>query len=127
MALVWSALLAAPIGYRAAGHVAITAFIEGLSPRLLCCVGFVVNLSVGWICAMFLIESVDFVARGSTITSTALGVQMAWIYAVVPASLTALLLVALEAALRNLRDALAGKPADMLVGVVPVMQRDTET
>ncbi|MBM4199369.1 MAG: TRAP transporter small permease subunit, partial [Gammaproteobacteria bacterium] len=35
MALVWSALLAAPIGYRAAGHVAITAFIEGLSTRTL--------------------------------------------------------------------------------------------
>jgi TRAP-type C4-dicarboxylate transport system permease small subunit len=126
MALVWSALLAAPIGYRAAGHVAITAFIEGLSPRALRITGVVVNLLVGWICLMFLIESIDFVARGMTITSTALGISMAWIYAVVPVALAALLLIALESMLRNLHDALTGRFSDVLVGVVPVMQRDLE-
>ncbi len=124
MTLVWSALLAAPLGYRSAGHVAITAFIEGLTPRLLCVVGVLVNLLVGWICLMFLFESVAFVERGMTITSTALGIRMAWIYAVVPVSLTALLLIAIEATLRLLRDAIAGQVSSMLVGVVPIMQRD---
>ena len=126
MALVWSALLAAPIGYRSAGHVAITAFIEGLPPRLLCVVGLVVNLLVGWICLMFLIESVAFVERGATITSTALGIHMAWIYAVVPVALVALLLISLEAMLRLLRDAMSGQISSLLVGVVPIMQRDEE-
>ena len=72
MTLVWSALLAAPLGYRSAGHVAITAFIEGLPPRLLCFVGILVNLLIGWICLIFLLESFAFVGRGTTITSTAL-------------------------------------------------------
>jgi len=124
MALVWSALLAAPLGYRSAGHVAITAFIEGLSPRLLCIVGIAVNALVGWICLMFLLESFAFVQRGTTITSTSLGLQMAWIYAVVPLALGALLLVSFEASLRLLRDALRGEVSSLLVGVVPVLQRD---
>lgn len=126
MALVWSALLAAPLGYRSAGHVAITAFIEGLSPRMLCVVGIVVNLLVGWICLMFLTESVAFVERGTTITSTALGISMAWVYAVVPVALTALLLISVEATLRLVRDALNAQLSSLLVGVVPVMQHEDE-
>jgi TRAP-type C4-dicarboxylate transport system permease small subunit len=126
MTLVWSALLAAPLGYRSAGHVAITAFIEGLPPRLLCFVGILVNLLIGWICLIFLLESFAFVGRGTTITSTALGISMAWIYAVVPVALTALLLVSLEATLRLLSDAISGQLSSLLVGVVPVMQRDEE-
>lgn len=127
MALVWSALLAAPLAYRSAGHVAITAFIEGLPPRLLCSIGIVVNLLIGWICLTFLLESVAFVERGTTITSTALGIRMAWIYAVVPISLSALLLISVEVTLRLLLDALSGRISVLLVGVVPVMQRDEES
>jgi TRAP-type C4-dicarboxylate transport system permease small subunit len=123
MALVWSALLAAPMGYRSAGHVAITAFIEGLPPRVLYVTGIIVNLLVGWICLMFLLESIDFVARGATIVSTGLGIRMSYIYAVVPVALSALLLVALEATLRLLRALIVGE-RELLVGVVPVMQRD---
>ena len=125
MALVWSALLAAPMGYRAAGHVAITAFIEGLPPRVLYVTGIVVNLLIGWICVVFLRESFDFVARGSTIVSTGLGMPMSFVYLMVPVSLAALLLVALEATLRLLRAAIGGGE-ELLVGVVPVMQRDEE-
>jgi C4-dicarboxylate transporter DctQ subunit len=127
MALVWSALLAAPIGYRAAGHVAITAFIEGLSTRTLCVTGIIVNSLIGWICGVFLLESFDFVARGSTIVSTGLGIQMAFVYLIVPVALLALLLVAIEAILRLLRAMFADEPELLLVGVVPVLQRDDET
>ncbi|MFM7432345.1 MAG: TRAP transporter small permease [Gammaproteobacteria bacterium] len=127
MALVWSALLAAPIGYRAAGHVAITAFIEGLSMRTLCVTGVIVNSLVAWVCGVFLLESFDFVARGSTIVSTGLGIQMSFVYLIVPVALLALLLVAIEAILRLLRAMFADEPELLLVGVVPVLQRDDET
>lgn len=126
MALVWSALLAAPMGYRAAGHVAITAFIEGLPPKALQTTGVVVNVLVGWLCVMFLLESVDFVARGSTIVSTGLGIPMSYVYVIVPIALSALLLVAVEATLRLVRALLTGKSTEILVGVVPVMQKDGE-
>ncbi|MBU6377666.1 MAG: TRAP transporter small permease subunit [Gammaproteobacteria bacterium] len=125
MALVWSALLAAPMGYRAAGHVAITAFIEGLPPRVLYVTGVVVNLLVGWICLEFLLESIAFVARGDTIVSTGLGIRMSFIYAVVPLSLAALLLVSIEACLRLLRALISGE-RELLVGVVPVMHEDKD-
>jgi TRAP-type C4-dicarboxylate transport system permease small subunit len=126
MALVWSALLAAPMGYRAAGHVAITAFIEGLPPKALQLTGVIVNLLVGWICVMFLLESVDFVARGSTILSTGLGIPMSYVYLIVPVALSALLLVSIEATLRLGRALMIGKTDDLLVGVVPMMQKDGE-
>jgi TRAP-type C4-dicarboxylate transport system permease small subunit len=126
MALVWSALLAAPMGYRAAGHVAITAFIEGLSLKALQSVGIIVNFLVGWLCVMLLLESVDFVARGSTIMSTGLGIPMSYVYVIVPIALGALLLVAIEATLRLARALFTGKVSDILVGVVPVMQKDGE-
>ncbi len=125
MALVWSALLAAPMGYRAAGHVAITAFIEGLPPRLLYVTGVVVNLLVGWICLVFLLESFAFVARGDTIVSTGLGIRMSFIYVVMPVALGALLLVSIEASLRLLRTLLTGE-RELLVGVVPVMHEDKD-
>lgn len=127
MALVWSALLAAPIGYRAAGHVAITAFIEGLSMRTLCVTGVIVNSLVAWVCGVFLLESFDFVARGSTIVSTGLGIQMSFVYLIVPVALLALLLVAIEAILRLLRALCADDPELLLVGVIPVLQRDDQT
>ena len=126
MALVWSALLAAPIGYRAAGHVAITAFIEGLSMRTLCVTGVIVNSLVAWICGVFLLESFDFVARGSTIVATGLGIQMSFVYLIVPVALLALLLVAIEVILRLLRALCADDPELLLVGVVPVLQRDDQ-
>lgn len=120
MALVWSVLLAAPLGYRAGAHVAIAAFAEALPPRLLYATALLLNLLTAWICATFLRESVDFVARGMTIVASAVPLRMGWIYAIVPVSLGAMLLVSIEAMLRLVR-ALAGDTRDLvLVGVVPV-------
>lgn len=127
MALVWSALLAAPYGYRSASHVAITVFIEALPPRLLIVVGIVVHLLVAWICAMFFVESLALVERGMTIVATAVPLRMAWVYAIVPISLAVLFLIACEAALVLLRG-WRGRSIDklQLVGVVPMMQQDQE-
>jgi TRAP-type C4-dicarboxylate transport system permease small subunit len=127
MALVWSALLAAPMGYRATGHVAITAFIEGLPRRVLLIVGVVVNLLVAWICLMFLRESFDFVARGATIVATALPLRMSWIYSVVPLALTALWLISMEVCARLLLELRGVREVGVLVGVVPVLHQDPES
>jgi TRAP-type C4-dicarboxylate transport system permease small subunit len=73
-----------------------------------------------------LLESIDFVARGSTIISTGLGIPMSYVYMIVPIALSTLLLVAIEATLRLARALFTGKVSDILVGVVPVMQKDGE-
>jgi TRAP-type C4-dicarboxylate transport system permease small subunit len=126
-ALVWGALLAAPMGYRAAGHVAITMLVEALPPRLLYAVAIVINLLIGWICLMFLVEGIAFVGRGATLVATALPVSMGWVYSIVPVSLAALLLVSVEAVLRLLHDLLAGEAGrEPLVGVVPVLERELQ-
>ena len=89
-------------------------------------VGVVVNLLVGWICVMFLRESLDFVARGATIVATALPLRMSWIYSVVPLALTALWLVSLEVCARLLLELRGVREVGVLVGVVPVLQQDPE-
>jgi TRAP-type C4-dicarboxylate transport system permease small subunit len=126
MALVWSVLLAAPIAYRCGAHVAITAFAEALPRRWLLSVALIVNALVAWICVVFLLESFALFERGLTIVGSAVPIRMAWVYSIVPVSLTALALVALEAVLhlvRAIRDPSVEPP---LAGVVPILQRDLE-
>lgn len=126
MALVWSVLSAAPIAYRCGAHVAITAFAEVLPRRWLLTVATLVNALIAWLCGVFLLESVALVERGLTIVASAVPIRMAWIYLIVPLSLLALLLVALEAVLRLLRSAFDSAAELTLAGVVPVMQRESE-
>lgn len=126
MALVWSVLLAAPLGYRSGAHVAIAVFVESLPPRLLYGTALLVNLLVGWICVMLLIESASFVERGMTIVASAVPVRMGWVYSIVPLSLAALLLVALEASLRLLVALFRGRFDLLLSGSVPVTQVESE-
>jgi TRAP-type C4-dicarboxylate transport system permease small subunit len=127
MALVWSVLLAAPLGYRSGGHVAIAAFAESLPPRLLYATALLLNLLIGWICIVLLIESVGFVQRGLTIVASAVPIRMGWVYAVMPLSLAAMLLVACEAVLRLAAALRDGRFDLQLSGAVPVMQRDMES
>ena len=122
IALVWSVLLTAPIGYRLGGHVAIGAFSDSLPPRLLYGVSLVLNLLVTWLCAMFFIESTELVKRGMTMVGSGVPISMAWVYAIVPVSLLALLAVSLEAALRLLRAMATGRYDLALSGAVPIMQ-----
>lgn len=125
MSLVWSVLLTAPIGYRTGAHVAISAFAEALPPRLLYISALLLNLLIGWICLTFLVESGGLVERGLTIVGSAVPIQMAWVYAIVPVSMAALLLVALEAVLRLTDSLLRGVWDQTLSGAVPVMQSDS--
>lgn len=56
--------------------------------------------------------------------STGLGIQMSYVYLIVPIALTALLLVSVEATLRLIRALFTGDSSERLVGVVPLLQKD---
>lgn len=121
-ALVWSVLLVAPFAYRSGSHVAIDSLAASLPARLLIAVSLALNLLVLWICAEMFRQSLAFWSRGLTLTASALGVQMAWIYAIVPAAFACLMLVGLELVLR-LVTSLARPNADLtLVGAVPAVK-----
>lgn len=119
VALVWSVLLVAPYAYRSGAHVSIASFAAVLPPRLLLAVSLLLNLLIGWICLEMLRQSLPFWARGLTLTASALGIQVAWIYAIVPVAFSFLLLVAAELVLRLLRSLVRPDPDLTLVGAVP--------
>jgi TRAP-type C4-dicarboxylate transport system permease small subunit len=118
VALVWSVLLVSPFAYRSGAHVAIGSFAAALPPRLLLSASAALNLLVIWICVEMLVQSVAFWQRGLVLTASALEIQMAWIYAIVPAAFLCLLLVGVELVIRLLRSLLGPDPDLTLVGAV---------
>jgi TRAP-type C4-dicarboxylate transport system permease small subunit len=126
VALVWSVLLVAPYAYRSGAHVSIASLAGALPPRLLIAVSALLNLLIAWICLEMLRESLPFVARGLTLTASALGIQVAWIYAIVPVSFACLLSVALELVLRLARSLSSPDPKLSLVGAVPGVKPDED-
>ena len=124
VALVWSVLLVSPFAYRSGAHVAIGSFAATLPPRLLLVASAVLNALVIWICAEMLVQSLSFWTRGLALTASALGIQMAWIYAIVPAAFVCLLLVGIELVARLLRSLLSPDPDLTLVGAVPGVKPD---
>jgi TRAP-type C4-dicarboxylate transport system permease small subunit len=125
MALVWSVFLVAPFAYRAGAYVSISAFAEALPRGLLLAVAIVVNILIVWICGTLLAESAGLVRRGLTIVASSMPFRMAFVYAIVPASLAALALVGLEHVLRLLLAwGRAGRQELLLAGVVPIVQPD---
>jgi TRAP-type C4-dicarboxylate transport system permease small subunit len=125
MMLVWSVFLVAPFAYRAGAYVSISAFAEALPRGLLVAVAVLVNLLVIWICGVLLVESQGLVRRGLTIVASSMPFRMAFVYAIVPASLGAMMLVGTEHVLRLV---LAwGDPGGrdlLLAGLVPIVQQD---
>ena len=124
VALVWSVLLVSPFAYRSGAHVAIGSFAAALPPRLLMAASTVLNLLVIWICVEMLVQSLTFWQRGLALTASALGIQMAWIYAIVPVAFVCLLLVGIELVIRLLRSLLGPDPDLTLVGAVPGVKLD---
>jgi TRAP-type C4-dicarboxylate transport system permease small subunit len=122
--LVWAVLMVAPFAYRSGAKVAIAALVQSLPPRLLVATSIVLNLLAGWICAMLLAESAAFWQRGLSLTASALPIQMAWVYAIVPTALLALLLVAAELVLRLVASVFRPDPQLRLVGSVASVDDD---
>lgn len=122
--LVWAVLLVAPFAYRSGAKVAISGLVQSLPPRLLLLTSIVLNLLAGWICLMLLVESIPFWQRGLALSASALPIQMAWIYAIVPFALLALLLVAIELVLRLCASAFRPDLRLQLVGSVASVNDD---
>ena len=122
VALVWSVLLVAPFAYRSGAHVAIDSLAASLPPRLIVATSLALNLLVLWICAEMFHQSLAFWSRGLTLTASALGVQMAWIYAIVPLALAFLILVGLELVLRLAASLARPDPELTLAGTVPAVK-----
>lgn len=119
--LVWTVLLVAPFAYRSGAHVAIDSFAQALPPRLLLATSVLLNLLAGWICLMLLIESIAFWQRGLSLTASAVPVHMAWVYIIVPVSLSALLLVAGELVLRLIGTVFRPDPQLRMIGAIPAV------
>lgn len=100
--MVWMAFLVTPAAYRRGLNVAIEIFAEAFPYRVRLIANLLINAAVAWILAVFLHESLDFVARGMSASAATLPVRMGWFYLVVPVSLAAMLLVAAELLLRDL-------------------------
>lgn len=122
--LVWAVLLVAPFAYRSGAKVAISGLVQSLPPRLLLFTSIVLNLLAGWICLMLLVESIPFWQRGLALSASALPIQMAWIYAIVPLALLALVLVAVELVLRLCASAFRPDLDLRLVGSVASVDDD---
>jgi TRAP-type C4-dicarboxylate transport system permease small subunit len=122
--LVWTVLLVTPFAFRSGAHVAIDSFAHALPQRLLLAISTLLNLLAGWICVMLLIESVSFWQRGLSLSASALPVQMAWVYAIVPIALSAMVLVALELVLRLIGAQFRPDPRLRLSGAVPLVDRE---
>lgn len=119
VALVWSVLLVAPFAYRSGAHVSIASFAAELPPRLLLAVSTALNAMIIWICAEMLVQSLDFWSRGLNLTASAIRIQLAWIYSIVPVAFTCLLLVGVELVFRLVRSLLRPDPNLTLAGAVP--------
>jgi TRAP-type C4-dicarboxylate transport system permease small subunit len=121
--LVWAVLLVAPFAFRSGTYVAIDSFAQALPQRLLLAISALLNLLAGWICLMLLIESISFWQRGLSLSASALPVQMAWVYAIVPFALSAMVLVALELVLRLIGAQFRPDARLRLSGAVPQIDR----
>lgn len=124
VALVWSVLLVAPFAYRSGAHVAIGSLAASLPPRLLVVASAALNLLVLWICVEMFRQSLAFWSRGLALTASALGIQMAWIYAIVPVAFACLVFVAIELVVRLLRSLVAPDNELTLAGAVPAVKPD---
>jgi len=120
-ALVWSVLLTAPYAYRHGAYVAIVSLALSLPPRLLVICSLVLNALVVWILGVLLVESIAFWERGLSLVAGSLPIRMAWIYAIVPVALGALILVGLELLLRLVLH-LRGQPSGIVMeGAMPAV------
>jgi TRAP-type C4-dicarboxylate transport system permease small subunit len=124
VALVWSVLLTGPYAYRKGAHVAIVSFAEALPPRMLVVASLLLNLLVVWILSALLLESVAFWRRGLEISASTLDLKMAWIYWIVPASFTMLILVGLELIARLLLHLGGGPSGIVMEGAMPAVVED---
>lgn len=112
--MVWVAFLVAPHGYRTGAHISIELFRDALPARLVQVLNLGVHALILWIAGVFFLESLSFWQRGLAVQAASLPIPLALAYSVLPVSLFALGLVALERLLEQL-----GQLARPLAAAVP--------
>ncbi len=108
--MVWTAFLVAPWAYRHGANVSIDLFVEATPRRLQALIQILITVLVIWIVGIFLGESFALVGRGMQSGSATLPVPTGYFYAVIPVSLSAMLLVGAETLLRNVAEFVTGAP-----------------
>ncbi len=107
--MVWTAFLVAPFAYRHGANVSVDLFAEALPMRLQAAMRAAVNMLVIWIVAVFLIESIPFVARGMQSQVATLPLKTGYFYAVLPLSLAAMISTGVEMLLRDVAEVISGQ------------------
>lgn len=106
--MVWCAFLVAPWALRSSAHVGIDMFVEAMPKRGKFLVEMIVSGLVLWILFVLFSESLEFVARGLKSRMSTLPVTTGYVYAIVPASLAAMMLCGAELVLRQAREFASG-------------------
>lgn len=106
--MVWSAFLVAPWALRTGANVSIDLFLEAMPKRTRFLAELVVSLLVLWVLFILLRESIGFVGRGLQSRMATLPVTTGYVYAIMPISLGATMLAAVEVFLRQMRELLSG-------------------
>jgi TRAP-type C4-dicarboxylate transport system permease small subunit len=106
-AMVWIACLVAPWAYRENLNVSIEMFHEALPALPKRVAEIVITLLVLLICAIFFMQSLKFVAGGTSITAASVPVKLWIFYLCMPFTFGSLFLVGIEKLIQHLSTPLA--------------------
>lgn len=96
--LVWSVMIGTAVAYRRAEHIAVVILAERLGPGLLTALSRLVNCIVGGFSLVLLYQSALLTMRTfeRSQLSTAMQLEMGWVYLAIPVGALLLVLVSLE-------------------------------
>ena len=109
--MVWTAFLVAPWAYRHGANVSISLLAEATPFRMQAAIRIMITLLVIWITSVFLIESLEFTARGMRNEMASLPVPSGVFYLIIPISLAGMMLVGVEMMLGDLIELATGEAA----------------
>ncbi|MBK5912219.1 hypothetical protein CCR85_12035 [Rhodothalassium salexigens] len=112
--MIWAVFLVAPWAYRTGAHVSVTLFFDALPGVAAHTLRLVLTSLVIWVLWRLLVESLDLMADGRSLQTASLGLAMAPIYTILPASFALMALVGVERWLSQAAaalDALRRRPA----------------
>jgi TRAP-type C4-dicarboxylate transport system permease small subunit len=99
--MIWMTFLVAPVAYRRGANVSFDIMISKLGGRPHETLKLLINLLIVLLVVTFFIETFGLIERSLVMKASTLPVQMAWIYMILPVSMTFMLLVAIELIIQN--------------------------
>lgn len=106
--MVWTTFLVAPWALRTGANVGIDLFAAALPSRLRYALEIAISGLILWILFVLLQESVGFVERGLKSRMSTLPVSTGLVYAIIPVSISAMMLSGIEVLLRQLGEFVSG-------------------